>query len=397
MFEHINEVPGDAILGLMEAFSQDTNPNKVDLGVGVYRDATGQTPVLRSVKEAEALLLRNETSKSYLSAHGVPGFGDAVLREVFGAESAVVAEGRAGVTQSAGGTGGLRLAGDLIHQHFPGSTLWLSNPTWPNHQGVFAAAGVPMREYPYVDSANRLDFPAMIAAVRQIPSGDVLLLHGSCHNPTGFDLSDAQWLELAEVIAERGLLPLVDLAYQGFGDGLDQDAFGVRLLSERLPAVLVTASCSKNFGLYRERVGALIVVAPDAAQLRRVRSQLAIIARGNYSTPPAHGGAVVAAVLGSAELTALWKDELTAMRERINGVRGRLVEALATHGLGERFGCIAEQRGMFSYTGLGAREVDRLQSEFGIYMVRSGRANVAGLNADNIGYVAKAFAEVSRG
>lgn len=394
MFQHINEVPGDAILGLMEAFNQDTRSEKVDLGVGVYRDATGQTPVLRAVKEAESLLVRTEASKSYLNAHGVPGLGDRLLREVFGAESLAVDAGRAGVTQSAGGTGGLRLAGDLIRQQFPGSTLWLSNPTWPNHQGVFAAAGVPMRDYPYVDADNRLDFAAMLDAVKQIPAGDVLLLHGSCHNPTGFDLSPTQWQSLVDVIAERSLLPLVDLAYQGFGDGLDDDALGVRLLASQVPAMLVTASCSKNFGLYRERIGALIVVAPDPEQLRCVRSQLAVIARGNYSTPPSHGGAVVAEVLGSPELTALWKQELTDMRERINGVRRQLVDALAVHGLEERFACIAEQRGMFSYTGLQAAEVDRLQREYGIYMVRSGRANVAGLNADNIEYVAGAIAAV---
>lgn len=395
MFEQIERVPGDAILGLIEAFKKDTNPQKVDLGVGVYRDAAGNTPVMRAVKEAEARLLKNETTKTYIGSHGAPAYGDAVLPMVLGADSAVLKANRASATQSPGGTGALRLAADFIASQLPSKGIWVSDPTWPNHHGIFTAAGIALHKYPYVDAENRLDFTGMLAALKQIPEGDVVVLHACCHNPTGFDLSQAQWQEVMAALQERKLLPLIDFAYQGFGEGLEEDAYGVRLLAENLDEVIITSSCSKNFGIYCERTGCLILVAKDAEQMENVRSQAAIVARENYSNPPAHGGAIVSEILHDAELSALWREELTEMRDRINTLRRDFVEALKPYGLAEKYACVAEQRGMFSYTGLTPEQVDRLRDEFGIYMVRSGRANVAGFSHENLPYLAKAIAAVN--
>lgn len=394
MFEKIERVPGDAILGLIEAYNQDSNPQKVDLGVGVYRDPNGNTPIMRAVKQAEARLLESEQTKSYIGSHGDPRYGKAILPLVLGASSPVLAANRASATQSPGGTGALRLAADFIRTQLPGKSIWLSDPTWPNHIGIFEGAEIPIRRYPYVDSENRLDFDGMLATLKQIPQGDVVLLHACCHNPSGFDLNQDQWRQVLAVIQERELLPLVDFAYQGFGDGLDVDAFGVRLLAENLDEMLITSSCSKNFGLYRERTGCLIVIAKSAEQMENVRSQMAIVARENYSTPPSHGAAIVVDILESEELTRIWKEELTEMCARINGLRRDLVESLRPYGLDQRFAHVAEQRGMFSYTGLSTEQVKRLRDEFSIYMVGSGRANVAGFTDDNLPYVAKAIAAV---
>ncbi|RKQ97246.1 aromatic amino acid aminotransferase [Kushneria sinocarnis] len=394
MFERIERVPGDAILGLIEAFKQDPNPEKVDLGVGVYRDAHGETPVLASVKKAEARLLESERTKSYIGSHGDPEYGRAILSLVLGADSPVLADDRASVTQSPGGTGALRLAADFIRSQLPNSSIWLSNPTWPNHTGIFEAAGISMERYPYVSDDNRLDFEAMRDCLERIPEGDVVLLHACCHNPSGFDLNHEQWQEVLNIVKRRRLLPLIDFAYQGFGDGLEADAHGARLLADNLDEAIITSSCSKNFGLYRERTGALIMIARDSEQMQNVRSQIAITARENYSNPPAHGAAVVREILSDATLRAEWEEEVTGMRDRINSLRHDFVEALAPHGLSDRFAFIREQRGMFSYTGLSPQQVDRLRDEFAIYMVRSGRANVAGLSADRLDYVARAIASV---
>ncbi|MGM8850447.1 aromatic amino acid transaminase [Salinicola halophyticus] len=394
MFEKIERVPGDAILGLIEAYNQDSNPQKVDLGVGVYRDPDGHTPIMRAVKQAEARLLKSETTKSYIGSHGDPRYGKAILPLVLGAGSPVLAANRASATQSPGGTGALRLAADFIRTQLPGKSVWLSNPTWPNHIGIFEGAEIPIQRYPYVDADNRLDFDGMLTALKQIPQGDVVLLHACCHNPSGFDLNQDQWRQVLAVVQERKLLPLVDFAYQGFGDGLDVDAFGARLLADNLDEMLITSSCSKNFGLYRERTGCLIVIAKTAEQMENVRSQMAIVARENYSTPPSHGAAIVVDILESEELTQLWKSELTEMCDRINTLRRDLVDSLKPYGLDQRFAHVAEQRGMFSYTGLSTEQVKRLRDEFSIYMVGSGRANVAGFTSENLPYVAKAIAAV---
>lgn len=395
MFEKIERVPGDAILGLIEAFKKDTNPQKVDLGVGVYKDDQGNTPVMRAVKEAEALLLKNETTKTYIGSHGAPAYGEAVLPMVLGEGSPVLEAQRASATQSPGGTGALRLAADFIASQLPGKDIWVSDPTWPNHLGIFPAAGLTLRKYPYVDAENRLDFDGMLGALKEIPEGDVVLLHACCHNPTGFDLSRDQWHQVLDVVRERNLLPLIDFAYQGFGEGLDEDAYGVRLMAESLDEVIITSSCSKNFGIYCERTGCLIMVARNQEQMENVRSQIAIVARENYSNPPAHGGAIVSEILHSAELASVWREELTEMRDRINTLRRDFVAALKPYGLDQKYACVAEQRGMFSYTGLTPEQVDRLRDEYGIYMVRSGRANVAGFSHDNLPYLAKAIAAVN--
>lgn len=393
-FAAVGRVPGDPILGLMDAFHQDTHPNKLDLGVGVYKDARGLTPIPHAVKHAEQRLLELETTKTYVGGHGDAAFGRLLQDLVLGIGNPVQRAGRAGTTQAPGGTGALRLAAEFIARNLPGRGVWLSDPTWPIHETIFNAVGVAISHYPYVDAANRLDVEGLLAAFERIPVGDVVLLHACCHNPTGFDLAQADWQRVLEVVKRRELLPLIDFAYQGFGDGLDDDAWAVRLFAENLPEVLVTSSCSKNFGLYRERTGALIVCAEDAEKLADVRSQLAFHARNLWSTPPAHGAAVVATILEDAKLKAEWITELEGMRRRVADLRRGLVEALQPYGLAERFAHIGVQRGMFSYTGLSPEQVARLRNEFSIYMVGTGRANIAGLDFSRIGDLAAAIAKV---
>ena len=392
-FNRVIRVPGDPILGLMDAYRGDPNPAKLDLGVGVYKDAQGLTPIPRAVKLAEQRLLDGETSKSYIGGHGDALFCAHLAQLVLGADNPLLAE-RAAASQTPGGTGALRLAADFIGACLPGRGIWLSDPTWPIHESIFAAAGLRVGHYPYVGADNRLDVDAMLAALAQVPHGDVVLLHACCHNPTGFDLAPRDWKRVLEVVKARELLPLIDFAYQGFGDGLEQDAWAVRLFAAELPELLITSSCSKNFGLYRERTGALLVCAANAEQLVNVRSQLAFLARNLWSTPPAHGAAVVARILDDAELKSLWSSELESMRQRVASLRAGLVEALQPYGLAERFAHIGAQRGMFSYTGLSPQQVQRLRDEFSVYLVGSGRANVAGLDAERLDQLASAIATV---
>lgn len=393
-FASVARVPGDPILSLMEAYRQDRSTAKLDLGVGVYKDAQGLTPIPRAVKLAEQRLLDSELTKTYVGGHGDAAFGERLSQLVLGADSPLQAGQRAAATQTPGGTGALRLAGDFIRHCLPGRGIWLSDPTWPIHETLFAEAGLKVGHYAYVGADNRLDVEAMIAALAHLPKGDVVLLHACCHNPTGFDLGPRDFKRVLEVVKARELLPLIDFAYQGFGDGLEQDAWAVRLFAAELPELLITSSCSKNFGLYRERTGALIVCAGDADKLVDIRSQLAYLARNLWSTPPSHGAAVVAEILGDAELRKLWQDELENMRLRVASLRRGLVEALVPHGLSERFAHIAEQRGMFSYTGLTPVQVQRLREEFSVYIVGSGRANVAGLDATRLEQLAAAIARV---
>ena len=395
-FDAIGRVPGDPILGLMEAYAQDTNPRKFDLGVGVYKDAQGLTPIPEAVKIAEARLVESQDTKTYIGGHGNPLFGKVINELVLGADSKLIAEQRAGATQTPGGTGALRLAADFIAQCLPGKGVWLSNPTWPIHETIFAAAGVKVSHYPYVGSDNRLDVEAMLAVLNEVPNGDVVLLHACCHNPTGFDLNHDDWQRVLEVVRKRSLLPLIDFAYQGFGDGLEQDAWSTRLFAAEVPELLITSSCSKNFGLYRDRTGALIVCAKSADKLIDIRSQLANIARNLWSTPPDHGAAVVATILADPELKTRWADEVEAMRLRIAQLRSGLVEALEPHGLRERFAHIGVQRGMFSYTGLSPEQVKQLREHHSVYMVSSGRANVAGIDATRLALLADAIASVCK-
>ncbi|WP_130899938.1 amino acid aminotransferase [Pseudomonas sp. Sample_11] len=395
-FDAIGRVPGDPILGLMEAYAQDANPRKFDLGVGVYKDAQGLTPIPEAVKIAEARLVESQDTKTYIGGHGNPLFGKVINELVLGSDSALIAEQRAGATQTPGGTGALRLAADFIAQCLPGKGVWLSNPTWPIHETIFAAAKVKVSHYPYVGSDNRLDVEAMLAVLKEVPKGDVVLLHACCHNPTGFDLSHDDWKRVLEVVRSRDLLPLIDFAYQGFGDGLEQDAWSTRLFAAQVPELLITSSCSKNFGLYRDRTGALIVCATSADKLIDIRSQLANIARNLWSTPPDHGAAVVATILADPELKARWADEVEAMRLRIAQLRSGLVEALEPHGLRERFAHIGVQRGMFSYTGLSPEQVKNLREQHSVYMVSSGRANVAGIDATRLASLADAIADACK-
>jgi len=393
-FATIERVPGDPILGLMEAYARDPNPDKFDLGVGVFKDARGLTPVPAAVKQAEQRLVEQQPSKSYVGGHGDPAFGRLLSELVLGSGSPLLAEQRAGATQTPGGTGALRLAAEFIAHCLPGRGVWLSDPTWPIHETLFAAAGLKVSHYPYVGADNRLDVAGLLATLEHVPEGDVVLLHACCHNPTGFDLSQDDWRAVLEVVRRRQLLPLIDFAYQGFGDGLEEDAWAVRLFAQALPELLVTSSCSKNFGLYRERTGALLVCCHDTAKLQDVRSQLALLARNLWSTPPDHGAAVVAQILGDPALRKLWVEEVDAMRQRIAQLRQGLVQALEPHGLGQRFAHIAAQRGMFSYTGLTPEQVRQLRERHSVYMVGTGRANIAGADAGRLEQLAAAIADV---
>ena len=395
MFDSITPAPPDAILGLTEAFKKDPNPRKVNLGVGVYKDAGGATPVLDTVKEAERRLLSSEKTKSYLPIDGSPEYDAASQRLVFGDSHEIVTVGRSVTVQAPGGTGALRVAGEFVAIVNPGATVWLSDPTWPNHPSVFESAGLKVASYPYFDPAtNGIDFERMLATIRTIPAGDVLLLHGCCHNPTGVDLSPAQWQAVAEVAAERGLLPLLDFAYQGFADGLEEDAAGVRTIAAHCPEMFVASSYSKNFGLYNERVGALTLVARSAEAAEAALSHVKRCIRANYSNPPAHGGEIVRTILGDPELRRRWEGEVTAMRQRINTMRHLFVETLNEKGVDRDFSFIARQRGMFSFSGLNPAQVKALRERHAVYIVGSGRISVAGMTEGNMDYLCEAIADV---
>jgi aspartate/tyrosine/aromatic aminotransferase len=387
--------PADPILGLTEAFNKDPNPDKINLGVGVYQDANGTTPILDCVKQAEAVLVNQEKSKSYLGIAGIPEFGRDVQTLLFGAEHPIVSSQRARTLQAPGGTGALRVALDFTHVTYPDARIWLSTPTWANHPAICAAAAVDTDSYPYFDSAtNSLDHAGMMQRLAEIPAGDVILLHACCHNPSGIDPTIDQWREIGDVASQRGLLPLVDFAYQGFGDGLEQDAAGLLELCKRCDELLIASSFSKNFGLYRERTGALTVIGKSAEQAERVLSHLKRCVRANYSNPPAHGAAIVTTVLADPSLRRQWEGELSDMRQRISGMRELFVEHIAAQGVDRDFSFIQRQRGMFSFSGLTAEQVDRLREEHSIYIVRSGRINVAGITPQNVERLCAAVAGV---
>jgi aspartate/tyrosine/aromatic aminotransferase len=397
MFETITPAPPDAILGLTEAFRNDPNPRKINLGVGVYKDESGRTPVLEAVKRAEEILLGREASKSYLDIDGTPAYATAVQELLFGAAHEAVASKRAVTAQAPGGTGALRIAADFIARLLPGKRVWLSEPTWPNHPNVFRAAGLEVATYPYFDAArNGVNFERMMATVEQIPAGDVLLLHCCCHNPTGSDLAAEQWQQIAEVVAAHRLLPLIDFAYQGFADGLREDAGGLAIMAQSGRELLVASSFSKNFGLYNERVGALTLLADDEQSAQAALSHLKQAIRANYSNPPAHGAAIVTTVLGDPHLRRQWESEVTVMRDRINTMRHLFVETLNEKGVARDFSFIAHQRGMFSFSGLNADQVKALRERYAIYVVGGGRINVAGMTTANMDYLCGAIADVLR-
>ncbi|HEX6998237.1 MAG TPA: amino acid aminotransferase [Gammaproteobacteria bacterium] len=395
MFEPLKPLPPDAILGIMTLFRADPHPGKIDLSVGVYQDDEGRTPVLESVRRAERAIYEEEDTKTYVAIAGNAGFNRGIEELVLGKSHPASTDGRVAVVQTPGGSGGLSVAGHLITRAKADARIHLSDPSWPNHLPLLKLAGVEIAEYPYYDrAAHRIDFERMVAALERLPAGDLVLLHGCCHNPCGADLSPEQWGVLADLCARRGLVPFIDLAYQGLAEGLEQDAYGVRLMCERLPEAVVVVSCSKNFGLYRERVGATLVIAAAAEQAKGVQSNLANVARSLYSMPPDHGAAIVGRILHDAELRALWVRELDAMRDRLNGLRRLLVDALRERRTPVDFSFIAGERGMFSFLGLTKEQVVRLREEFHVYMVESSRVNVAGINPRNAAYVADAIAAV---
>jgi aspartate/tyrosine/aromatic aminotransferase len=395
MFDAVALAPPDPILGLTEAFNQDSRPNKINLGVGVFKDAAGKTPVLASVKQAERRLLDTESSKNYLPIDGSPQYAALVQELLLGKSSTMLAGGRCVTADTPGGTGALRVAADYLARNHKSTSVWMSEPTWPNHPQIFAAAGLPVKTYPYFDAAdNALAFDAMLDALRKIPGGDVVLLHACCHNPTGVDPNAEQWKEISRVLAERGVLPLLDFAYQGFGDGLAEDAAALHILTERCPQVLVASSFSKNFGLYNERVGALTAIAANADHAAAVLSQIKSAIRANYSNPPAHGGLIVTTILADGELRQLWLDELTQMRERIHSMRRLFTDTLKAKGVNRDFSFIARQKGMFSFSGLNKAQVEALKTQHAIYIVGSGRINVAGMTPTNMDRLCEAIIAV---
>ena len=395
MFEKIQAAPADPILGLGEAFKADAREGKVNLGIGVYKDATGQTPIVKAVKEAETRLLATENTKNYLGIDGVAAFNAETQKLLFGADSNIVTAKRAKTAQSLGGTGALRVAAEFIKRQTEAKNVWISSPTWPNHNAIFKAVGINICDYRYYDKANHsLDWDGMIEDLAKAEAGDVVLLHGCCHNPTGIDPTPEQWATLAKMSAEKGWLPLFDFAYQGFANGLEQDAAGLRAFAANHKEMLIASSYSKNFGLYNERVGAFTLVAADEETAAKAFSQVKTIIRTLYSNPSAHGASAVALVLQDEALKAQWIAELDEMRARIKEMRQKFVDLLKEYGAEQDFGFIVKQNGMFSFSGLSAEQVDRLKEEFAIYAVRSGRINVAGITEANIRYLCESIVKV---
>jgi len=392
----VEMAPRDPILGVTEAFNADANPRKVNLGVGIYYDDSGRIPLLECVRRAERQMLESAPPRGYLPIDGLPEYDRSVQQLVF-AKSAALQEGRIVTVQSLGGTGGLKVGADFLRRVRPDAGVWISDPSWENHRALFENAGFQVRSYPYYDATTHgVDFDGMMNSLRGLPSGSIVVLHVCCHNPTGVDLSPAQWTDVLEVVKARELVPFLDIAYQGFGDGLDADAQPVRRFADAGVVIFVANSFSKSFSLYGERVGALSIVTSDKNESSRVLSQVKRIVRTNYSNPPTHGGKIVATVLASGELRALWEQELEQMRERIRTMRHRLVDLIKARTPDADFDFVTRQRGMFSYSGLSKEAVTRLREEFSIYAIDTGRICVAALNSRNIEYVADAIAKVIR-
>jgi len=400
LFASVDMAPRDPILGLNEAFNAETNPNKVNLGVGVYFGDDGKIPLLAAVKQAEKARLDAQPPRGYQPIEGSPAYNGAVQALLFGKDSELTAAGRAITCQCLGGTGALKVGADYLRRLLPEATVFISNPSWENHRALFENAGFPVKDYAYYDPATRgVDFSGMKADLAAMPANSIVVLHACCHNPTGADLSADQWKEVVGLVKERRLVAFIDMAYQGFADGIQPDAVALDLFAASGLQFFVSSSFSKSFSLYGERVGALTIVTASKDESARVLSQVKRVIRTNYSNPPTHGGAIVAACLSSPELRQLWEDELAGMRNRIRAMRNRLVEKLAANGAAGGAGgfeFINIQRGMFSYTGLTAAQVESLRTEYGIYAVSTGRICVAALNTKNIDYVAKAITAVIR-
>ncbi|UDM17493.1 amino acid aminotransferase [Vogesella sp. XCS3] len=398
MFAHVEAYAGDPILTLVETFNKDSRSPKVNLGIGLYYDEEGRIPLLPSVQQAEARRVAEAGPRSYQPMEGAANYRTAVQQLLWGAEHEAVQAGRIATIQTIGGSGALKIGGDLLKRYFPNVDVWVSNPTWDNHRAMFEGAGFTVHDYPYYDAATGgVKFDDMIACFSQLPAKTIVLLHPCCHNPTGVDLDKDQWRKVIEVVKARDLLPFMDIAYQGFGDSLDDDAFAIRAMTEAGVSFVVSNSFSKNLSFYGERCGGLSVVCGTAEEAGRVLGQMKATVRRNYSSPPTHGGQVTAIVMNDAALRAEWEGEVTEMRVRIKAMRQKLYEVLSAKVPGRDFSYFIKQRGMFSYTGLSPAQVDRLREEFAVYLVRSGRMCVAGLNSRNVEYVADAMAEVLKG
>jgi len=395
MFHHVEPYAGDPILSLNEEFGKDPRSNKINLSIGIYFDDAGKIPMLPSVRAAELNVVAEAGARPYLPMEGATNFRSAVQQLLFGTDSAALKAGRVVTIQSVGSSGGLKVGADFIKRYFPGSVVMVSDPTWDNHKAVFKGAGLNVETYPYYDAATGgLRFDDMLSAIAKAEKHSVILLHACCHNPTGVDLTAEQWQQLLPLLKERELIPFLDLAYQGYGTGIEEDAYAVRLFADSGISFLVANSFSKSMSLYGERCGALSIICPDAAQAVNVLGQLKANVRRNYSNPPMHGGQIVARVLTDPVLRAMWEAEVVLMRERIAAMRHRLFDVLSTKLPGRDFSYFLTQRGMFSYTGLNPDQCERLKKEFGVYILRSGRMCVAGLNSGNVEATAQAMAEI---
>ncbi|ARP90354.1 aromatic amino acid aminotransferase [Bordetella genomosp. 9] len=398
LFQNVELAPRDPILGLNEQYNADPRAGKVNLGVGVYYDDNGRIPLLAAVRKAEVARIEAAAARGYLPIEGIASYNKGAQALLLGADSPLTAAGRVLTTQALGGTGALKIGADFLHQLLPDAKAYISDPSWENHRALFERAGFQVETYPYYDAATHgLNFEGMLAGLKSMPAGSVVVLHACCHNPTGVDPTMEQWQQIANVVKERDLVPFLDIAYQGFGAGLHEDAAVVRLFAGMDMTVLVSSSFSKSFSLYGERVGALTVVAGSKDEATRVLSQLKRVIRTNYSNPPTHGGTIVSTVLNSPELFALWEQELAGMRDRIRLMRQQLVAKIKENGAQQDFSFVLDQRGMFSYSGLTSAQVDRLREEHGVYAIGTGRICVAALNSQNIDTVAKSIAAVLRG
>lgn len=395
MFATVELAPRDPILGLTEAYNADTRSGKVNLGVGVYTDDQGKVPLLGAVREAEKRRLEAQAARSYLPIEGLAGYIQAVQQLLFKPDSALLQEGRVASFEALGGTGGLRIGAEFLRRLNPKAEVWISDPSWENHRALFEAVGFKVHTYPYYDAATHgVDFEGMKRALSSMPAGSVVVLHACCHNPTGVDLSEAQWREVVELVRSRDLVAFLDMAYQGFGDGIAEDALALNLFAGSGLNFLVSSSFSKSFSLYGERVGALTIVTASRDETARVISQVKRVIRAAYSSPPTHGAFIVASVLSTPDLRAMWEEELAGMRDRIHAMRSGLVERLKARGVNRDFSFVARQRGMFSYSGLTSAQVDRLRETYGIYALSTGRICVAAVNSRNIDYVADSIAAV---
>lgn len=398
MFESLSALPADPILRLVAEYQADNNPNKIDLGIGIYKDENGDTPVMTAVKKAEQRILETQNSKKYVGPTGSPSYNAAVVELLFDTQLNSSLGGRRVTVQAPGGCGGLRLAAEFLKLASPEATVWVSDPTWANHIPLMSAAGLRISKYPYYDyDTHSVRFDEMLSCLKQVPKGDIVLLHGCCHNPCGADLSLAQWEAVRDVALAQGFTVLIDLAYQGLGDGLEEDMAGTRLMAASLPELVVVSSCSKNFGLYRERTGAMTLITQSDAETKTATTLIAAAARAMYSMPPDHGAEVVQLILNDPELRSEWDAELTAMRDRINGLRAKLVAQTRTAGIDRDFGFIENEKGMFSFLGVNVEQVQTLVKDYSIYLVDSSRINVAGINDTNVEYMADSLAKVLKG